>query len=238
MREHIPYPDQRLRIVVTDSTLHQFFAPPGNTETQYAGDSLHIDYLSIAEADIRTLKNAFRAEYVDNPPTLKPMDVVIVAGYEDIAYGFERNYIMDKLYEFAEMVMDRTRLQQNNRNEANSFAVASLMYPPQLSWFYDDGPPPADYTDNKAKIDWLNREIAVLNTAYHARCPPKFHTYGVRTCSRSRTDIYGQTTTHQVKSHRWEHWRGSDPSRMMHLTSDRLFKMGTALNNYFLHNTG
>ena len=34
MREHIPYPDQRLRIVVTDSTLHQFFAPPGNTETQ------------------------------------------------------------------------------------------------------------------------------------------------------------------------------------------------------------
>ena len=91
MRQHFPYPDQRLRVVVTDSTLHQFFAPPGYTELQYDGDILHVDYISIAEADIRTLKNAFRAEYLDNSPSSKPMDVVLVAGYVDIMNGYGRN---------------------------------------------------------------------------------------------------------------------------------------------------
>ena len=44
---HLPYPDleDRVKIVVSDSTLHEFFAPPGSTGPTYAGDLMHVDYI-------------------------------------------------------------------------------------------------------------------------------------------------------------------------------------------------
>ena len=50
------------------------------------------------------------------------------------------------------------------------------------------------------------------------------------------------STTGQVyqmlkKAHRWEHWVETEPARMLHLRDNRRFKMGTALNNYFIMNT-
>ena len=41
----------------------------------------------------------------------------------------------------------------------------------------------------------------------------------------------------QTKSHRWQHWRESSPGDMLHLTTERIFKVGASLNNYFLFNT-
>ena len=89
----------------------------------------------------------------------------------------------------------------------------------------------------KEKIDWLNLGIHQENFRNNARAYPGFHTYGVRTATRSYTDEYGQVHQRKIKAHRWEHWRESDPARMLHLRNDRRFKMGIAVNNYFILNT-
>ena len=58
-----------------------------------------------------------------------------------------------------------------------------------------------------------------------------FHTYGVRKTTRQYQDQY------VTMSHRWEHWREDHPARMLHMKDHRRFKMGIALNNYFVQNT-
>ena len=95
-KEHSSYPEPRLSVVVSDSTLHQYFTPSGYTETlQYIDDDRHIDYLTIAGARISALLNAFQIEYVVNPPP-RDLDVVLIAGYADIVDGYARDYIIEK----------------------------------------------------------------------------------------------------------------------------------------------
>ena len=78
---HAPYPSERTKIVLSDSTMHNFFAPPSATNTNYEGDVQHTDYLTISGATLETLFHAFKIEYSYHT---KPMDVVIIAGVIDI----------------------------------------------------------------------------------------------------------------------------------------------------------
>ena len=45
----------------------------------------------------------------------------------------------------------------------NTFAVASLLYPPHLAWFPDKGATLLSYKNNLEKINWLNSQIHELN---------------------------------------------------------------------------
>ena len=49
--------------------------------------------------------------------------------------------------------------------------------------------------------------------------------------------VDGQTVITSTRRHRYEHWRETDKGNMLDLRDDRGFKMATALNNYFIHNT-
>ena len=238
MLVHQPYPSSRLKIVVSDRTLHEFFAPRDNADSrQYTGDSLHIDYITIDGADIRTLTYAFRNEYMTSRPT-KPMDVVLVGGYADLVRGYDRNYIIEKLHRFAHLVMKKTRDENLPREAGDSIAIASLAYPPQLAWMPDNGQLPYQgYRNNLEKIDWLNSRIRQLNSDYNSLNPPCFHTYGVRKSTRTKVDRFGQVSVTPSWLHRWDHWLVSDPAEMLHLTNERRIKMGVAINNYFKINT-
>ena len=234
MGPHVPYPDPRHKIVVSDSTLHQFFAPPGCTQT-YRGESIHVDYLTIETADIRTLLDAFRLEYLDFPPTTKPMDVVTVTGYENLVAGQPREQIVEEFETFAHMIKDGAGISEQ---PPHSVAISSLIYPPKIAWMRDDGPyPNNDYVNGKEKIDWLNREIARINQTYLAVNPPGLHTHGIRTDTILIMNRFGRRTLNRVKRHRWEAWLGQDRAEMMRLKPERVFKMGTAINNYFRFNT-
>ena len=220
MLAHQPYPGSRLKIVVSDSMLHEFFAPRDDTESkQYTGDSMHIDYLTIDGADIRTLTYAFRHEYM----TMKidrPMDVMFVGGYTDLARGYDREYIIEKLHRFAHLVMKTTRDKKLPREAGDSVAIGTLTYPPQLAWMPDNGHfPYQGYRNNLEKIDWLNSRIKQLNSDYHSLNPPCFHPYGFRKSTKTIVHRFGQITVAPSWSHRWEHWRGSQPGEMLHLTN-------------------
>ena len=199
---------------------------------------LHIDYLTIAGADIRTLAEAFKREYRDLPPG-RPMDVILVAGYTDLVEGADKELIMLNYRVFAELVGGSERRASNyDPNITNSVVITTLMYPPKVAWLEDNGPEPTEgYVNRKEDIDWLNAQIKTLNEIYHADHPPCLHTFGVRTGKKTRIAEGGKMETTQSKSHRWQHWREANPADMMNLTPERIFKVGAALNNYFLFNT-
>ena len=234
---HLPYPDpeDRVKIVVSDSTLHEYFAPLNSSAPLYKGDLTHVDYITIAGADIKTLGHAFKLDYFDLPQT-RPLDVVMVAGYNDMVKGSSRYTIIDHLRSFCDLV--KLSGLSLHPDKPNSLAISTLMYPPQLSWFPDNGPYPyPGYQDHKEKIDWINNEIDKLNKENNVPKYPALHTYGVRTNTIKNKDIYGNITKTKVKVHRWEHWREQVKGNMLHLRDDRRYKMATAINNYFSWNT-
>ena len=124
MSQHVPYPKNRIKLVISDSTLHEFFAPHGGVVfSQYNGDTLHCDYLTIPGASTHTLSNAFRIDYLDTKPS-KPLDVCIVAGYNDLVREYQREYILHKLQQLAAMV-----LEAKSGHGDNTVAIATFMYP-------------------------------------------------------------------------------------------------------------
>ena len=180
------------------------------------------------------LYNAFRTEAAMLPPD-RPLDVVLVMGYNDLIKGHAREWMLDCIKCFSNLVFNLG--QKNHPDTPNTVAIASLMYPPQLAWFNDDGPEPVNYVNQKEKIDWLNAQIHELNLQNSCPFYPRFHTYGVRTSTRATKDRYGNQHNYSVKYHRWEHWRENEKVNMLHLRNDRRFKMGKAVNNYFVLRT-
>ena len=147
---------------------------------------------------------------------------------------------MSDFQDFARTVMGRSFGSQNNSNQdpGKTLAIAILMYPPQVAWFMDNGAYPSEgYVNNKEKIDWINDELHRLNAYYGSPIYPGLHSFGVRKSSKTRIDRYGNLRTTVVKKHRWEHWMGNERATMLHLTNERRFKVGTAINNYFIFNT-
>ena len=232
---HLPYPEPRIKVIVSDSTLHQFFAPPDYLASkQYEGDVMHVDYITIPGASIDTLSRAFRLDYIDkNHP--KPLDVVLVAGYNDIIKGQTKQNIMNSFLKFTDLVKSAgSSLYQ----ESNTVVVSDLMYAPQLSWFPDDGKIHSNHRGNQVeKLNWLNQALLDLNkhngiTEFH-----RLHEYGMHCYTRKYIDQNGQEHHRKIKSHRFELWRESDCTKMLHLTNDQRFKLGAALNKYFVQRT-
>ena len=144
--------------------------------------------------------------------------------------------MMDGFKEFTSTVLDIGKAQHPNVD--NSVAIATLMHPPRLSWFDDNGPEPFNYINERDKIDDLNSKIAQLNIDNSVPIFPGFHSYGTRKSTMNIQDEYGEVKVQHVKCHRWEHWQEAARRDKLTLRPDRLQKMAAALNNYFLMRTG
>ena len=232
---HRPYIYDRIKIVVSDSTLHQFYAPLTPSSPPYEGDLLHVDYVTIEGGLIPDLLQAFCQDYRDDGMLPKPIDVVLVAGYEDVRKGYARDYILRGMMELGNIVLSLKN--SANPEIKNTFVVASMMYPPALCWFRDNGPEPHNYTNLKSKIDWLNGQIDDMNIRNGISGYPSFHTYGMRVSSETIVDSDGKRRKVRTKSHRWEHWKEPARRDKFNLREDRRIKMGTAVNNYFVYRT-
>ena len=227
---HSPYPTERTKVVLSDSTLHNFFAPPTTTVKQYKGDILHSDYVTIPGATLDEIFHAFKLEYSYHT---KPMDVFVIAGYNDLVRNHSRDMIVNTIKEFVDYVHGLT----NEDNVTNTITVGSFLYPPQLAWFRDDGPEPDNYVNQKEKIDWINSKVDSMNVEHGMAHYPGIHKHGTRVTTKKYTDEHGQLKTIHLKTHRWEQWRETDRLRMLHLTNERRFILGRAINEYFINRT-
>ena len=66
MSNHQLNPEPRTKVVISDSTLHEFYVLPSTlvSRLKYKGDIMHVDYVTIPGGDLDTLTNAFRLDYV------------------------------------------------------------------------------------------------------------------------------------------------------------------------------
>ena len=92
--------DARVKILVTDSTLHQYWLPKYNG-ILYEGDSIHVDQISIPGAKGEELRQAWIYEYCDQ---FRSMDVLLVAGLNNIlrpqhGEGFAGTHLMQEFKE-------------------------------------------------------------------------------------------------------------------------------------------
>ena len=229
---HSPYPTERTKLVLSDSTLHNFFAPPTHTSTSYEGDTQHVDYITISGATLETLFHAFKLEYSHH---VYPVDVFIVAGYNDLVKNHSRDFIIEIIKRFGEYV--RELKYKDNSPNTNTVTIGTLLYPPQLAWFVDDGPEPPNYNNQKEKIDWINNKIDKINNENGMKFYVGVHKYGIRVVTRKHKDEYGQEHHRHIKKHKWEQWRETVRTNMLHLTNDRRFVLGKAVNEYFMHRT-
>ena len=212
--------------------MHNFFAPPTPTanNTTYKGDTLHTDYLTISGATLETLFHAFQLEYSHHT---NPMDVVVIAGYNNLLRNQSREVIFDLIKKFCDYV----RQLPNEDNSCNTVTVCTLLYPPQLAWFSDDGPEPENYVNQKEKINWINGKIDGLNLEHGMGHYVGVHKYGVRVRTKKWQDRYGRQQEKHIKQHRWEQWREVNKNNMLHLTNERRFVLGRAVNEYFINRT-
>ena len=80
------------------------------------------------------------------------MDVLMVAGYNDLVDGF-----MYQLSKFTKLVINLNKELQTDI--PNTMAIASLYYPPKLTWYSDNPTPPPNQVNKMDKFVWLNAKI-------------------------------------------------------------------------------
>ena len=145
------------------------------------------------------------------------MDIFVVAGYNDLVKGYNREFIWWHIEQFCKYVKEL----QNCPGSTNTIVIGTLLYPPQLAWFPDNGAEPENYSNQSGKINWLNKAIDELNVANGKPDVLGIHKYGMRVVTRRRWDKFGQEHQRHIRKHRWEHWREAERRNMLHLTNER-----------------
>ena len=120
---HAAVPEDRIKLVMADSSLHKFFALYSRSGSQYVGDMMHIDYITIPEGCVEDLVHAFRLDY-ELSEHHRPLDVVVSAGYNDLLMNKSRTFIMEGFRHLSDIVLNLGKDVPPGRK--NTFAVASL----------------------------------------------------------------------------------------------------------------
>ena len=234
---HGPTPTERIKLCVSDSTLHMFWAPPdianSQPKVQYEGDIQHTNYITIPGGKIETIQQAFRIEYGKET---RGIDVLVVAGLNNFLKRDTKEEVMRKLDMFRNTVMKQS--QYLHPSTPNTFAVATLLYAPQLAWFPDDGDLPShNYRNHLEDIQWTNEQIIRFNKENGVPMAPHLHKYGVRRDNKTSKDRFGNISVRHTVNHRWEQWREKEAHWMLHLVDEKRIVMGQAVNKYFRFNT-
>ena len=233
---HIPFPTKRVKLCMSDSTLHMFFAPPESAQLnkQYKGDKVHTEYVTIPGGKIEDLQQAFRLEYEEKET--RGIDVLVVAGLNNILKGDRMEELMHKFGMFRDIVMRQAR--KYHPETQNTFAVATVLYAPQLCWFPDTSQHPnPDYKNRLEELQWLNTSLLRFNQDMGIKGVPHVHKFGARVDNKSSKDLYGNVRVHHKVTHRWEQWREKEKDRMLHLEDGKRIDLGRSVNKYFEYNT-
>ena len=98
----------RIKLCMSDSTLHMFWDPPHGSQhsVRYEGDSHHTDYVTIPGAKIETLQQAFMIDYSEET---RGIDVLVVAGLNNILRGDTMEQLMRTVYLFRDTVLKKSK---------------------------------------------------------------------------------------------------------------------------------
>ena len=179
------------------------------------------------------MTHAFRIDYEEET---RGLDVLVVAGLNNILKGDRMEELLNKFAVFRDTVMWQAR--KYHQAIPNTFAVATVLYAPQLCWFPDDGPLPSPgYRNRLNEMQWLNSSILKFNEAMGIKSAPRIHKFGIRVDNKSSQDEYGNIRVLHKVNHKWEQWREVERDRMLHLGDNKRMDLGRSINKYFEFNT-
>ena len=215
--------DYGLNICVSTSQLHNFHQPR-DEGVVCPPDSSHVDWLTIPGAQIENLAYAWWLDYSREP---RPMRILLVAGLNDLVKGGNKDSFMYALDHFKEVVDRQNYYHPRAKNE---LTVATLLNPPKLAWFPDNGVAPTGHVNRLQELMDINDAILRFNSNNGMMFAPRFHTYGVRNSKK----WLGDGSSVPMRTHRWEQWRWSEPvGDMLHLNDSCRIRMGQAVIRFF-----
>ena len=222
MTLHPIWPDYGLNVCLGTSQLHNIHHPR-DTTVSCPADPLHIDWLTVSGGTIPDLEDAFLHDYKKQT---RPMRILISAGLNDLVRGATRTKIMEHFLNLKRVVADQNFYHPHTKNE---LVIATILNPPKLVWFPDNGPPPANHVNLYQDIKELNDWIVLFNNEGN-KITPRFHRFGVR----SGTKMLKDATKVPFKTHQWNQWRQSEPVHdMLHLNDFWRVRMGGAVIKHF-----
>ena len=223
VNSHPARPDIGLNVVVSTGQLHNIHHP-SSPVARSDPDPFHIDWLTVCGATIPELETAWLADYRKQ---VRPMRILISAGTDDFAMGRTRDEVVESLMHFKNAVDKQNEYHPEVKNE---FVVATLLNPPKICWFPDNGPAPANHTNMLADLKEINSWIINFNKWNGKDITPRFHRFGVR--DGWELDMAGNRV--KVKRHIMSQWLQSEPrGERMHLSDRFRVRLGVGAVRHF-----
>ena len=208
-----------LNVLLSSNQLHNIHTPVGNVNMRMEPDPQHIEWVTICDATIDELRHAWYSDYGRNS---KPMRILLSPGTEDFSRGKSVTDIIESIMYFKQIV---TRV-----NPESELVVTTMLNPPSLAWFDDNGSQPRNYTNKLMELKEVNSWIIKFNAENGKNITPRFHRFGIRDCMVKD----GNGKKKRVKQHIFSHWCDDQPkSKRNMLTPAIRIKMGIAVNRHF-----
>ena len=219
---HSSLPPQGLHIVVGDGNVHNIHNPRGS-RVRCPPDPLHIDWLTVYGATIPELEHAWKVEYGEYK---KAMRILLTGGTADFALGRSRNEIVESIMRFRIVVTAQNKYHPNTEND---FVVTTVLNPPKLAWFEDNGQLPNNHPNLLNELKELNAWIIYFNEQ-KGKNTPRIHRLGVKNCFRNDKD----RNKKKVLCHIFNQWCESEPRGMqMHLSEQLKVRLVKLITRHF-----
>ena len=105
------------------------------------------------------------------------MRILLMVGVDDLARGNSRDDIVEAFMHFKLTVDKQNSFHPEKRNE---LVIPTILNPPQLTWFDDNGIAPPNHQNMLADLKELNSWIIYYNRQNGKEITPRFHRFGVQ----------------------------------------------------------
>ena len=230
--DHPSVQNTRRKVCLSDSMLHEFWAPKYTTNIIYKGDKSHIDYITIPGGTVSDLNNAWKIEMFQETG---PMDVLMLAGLNNLVRGHSPESILRQYDHLVQYVMYQAH--KFHPELHNTCTIGTLYYPPQLCWLPTEGKPPTGFRNTLSDMQYLNYEIERLNQESRLKSP-NFTVFGLRGGVKYVMDKHGSWSWRDQTHYRFGDWREQERCNMLHLKDSMRMKMGRWVEKFFRMETG
>ena len=220
--EHHPArPETGLNVCLSTGQLHEFHRPT-DPDTICPPDSMHVDWVTIPGATIEDLDYAWSMDY---EKCSRPQRVLLVAGNNDLLYGGDFDTVTNRILQLKNTVDENNQFHPEVKNE---LVVGTLLNPPIMTWFNDNGTHPLNHSNRLEEILRINNWIVEFNASYN-KVTPRLHRFRVK---HGKHYVNGVQTAYTV--HQFSHWKQVDSvRRMKHLTDYWKIRLGAAVIHHF-----
>ena len=207
------------KLILTTSTLYNVWAQ-GNFKPD-----MHVEIESIVGGRFRDLTRALMMLYLVQPERL---EIIVIAGLNNIGEGQSVSDILDEIYELRMSVKAHTDMYDHS--PPSVISISTLLYAPKFCSLdvpaaFPEWLPPPGFNNRRRDMECLNAGIAAVNKGSGVNYL-KLHYEGVRIDPKSKKVMHKHNPVKPV-------WREQDIRRRLHLTQENKVKVAYQAINLF-----